>query len=326
LGSGAPPAYRRDALWYSTEIDQEDVVSTDVSSFRQLFPFESHFLDRSGLRYHYLDEGSGQPVVMVHGNPTWSFFYRDLVTALRDQYRAIVPDHIGCGLSDKPGDDRYSYRLASRIDDLEALLEHLDVKRNVTLVLHDWGGPIGMGWAARHPERVARIVLFNTAAFPLPATKKLPWQLALVRDRREMGWLVQGLNFFAWTASHVASKSGLSREVRRAYLAPYDSWDNRIATLRFVQDIPLGPGDPSYPLALQIHASLAHFRATPALICWGERDFVFDEPFLRQWQIELPKAEVHRFPRAGHYTIEDAKDEIVPLVRAFLAAHPVASG
>ena len=301
-------------------------MSSDVSSFRNLFPFESHFLDRSGLRYHYLDEGSGEPIVMVHGNPTWSFFYRDLVTALRDQCRVIVPDHIGCGLSDKPGDDRYNYRLASRIDDLEALLEHLGVKRGVTLVLHDWGGAIGMGWAARHPERVARIVLFNTAAFPLPATKKLPWQLSLVRDRREMGWLVQGLNFFAWAASHVASKSGLSREVRRAYLAPYDSWDHRIATLRFVQDIPLGPSDPSYPLLLQIHAGLAHFRTTPALICWGERDFVFDEPFLRQWQLELPKAEVHRFPRAGHYTIEDAKDEIVPLVRAFLAAHPVASG
>lgn len=296
----------------------------DVASFRHLYPFASHFLDRRGLRYHYLDEGTGDAVVMVHGNPTWSFFYRDLILALRDRCRVVVPDHIGCGLSDKPGDDRYTYRLASRVDDLAALLDHLRIDRGVTLVLHDWGGAIGMAWAARHPERVARLVILNTAAFPLPKTKPLPWPLRIVRNLLPMGWLVQGLNAFAWVAVHVASKSGLSADVRRAYLAPYDSWQHRIATLRFVQDIPLGPGDPSWPLVLEIHRGLANFRHTPALICWGDADFVFDHHFLRQWQVELPHAEVHRFPKAGHYVLEDAKDEIVPRVRAFLAAHPVA--
>lgn len=300
-------------------------MTVDVSRFREFYPFASHGFDRGGLRMHYLDEGAGEPVVMLHGNPTWSFFYRDLVIGLRDRYRVVVPDHIGCGLSDKPGDDRYVYRLASRIDDLEALLDGLGLVRGVTLVLHDWGGAIGMGWAARHPERVARLVIFNTAAFPLPATKKLPWQLALVRDLRAMGWAVQGLNAFAAIAARVAPRKKLPRAVRRAYLAPYGSWHDRIATLRFVQDIPLGPGDPSWPTALEVHAGLAHFRETPALICWGERDFVFDEHFLRQWQVELPHAEVHRFPEAGHYVLEDAKQEIVPLVRTFLAAHRVAA-
>ena len=294
-----------------------------VEPFRHLYPFASHFLDRGGLRYHYLDEGAGEPIVMVHGNPTWSFYYRDLVTAFRGRYRVVVPDHIGCGLSDKPGDDRYTYRLASRVEDLTALLDHLRIDRNVTLVLHDWGGAIGMAWAARHPERVARLVILNTAAFPLPASRRLPWSLRIVRDLPPVGWLVQGLNAFAWIAARVAPVQGLPADVRRAYLAPYDSWDHRIATLRFVQDIPLAPEDPSWPLLMELHRGIASFRDTPALIAWGDRDFVFDEHFLRQWKVELPRAEVHHFPRAGHYVLEDAKDEIVPLVADFLAAHPL---
>ncbi len=289
---------------------------------RRLFPFEGRFLDRSGLRYHYLDEGRGRPVVMVHGNPTWSFYYRDLVKALRRDHRVIVPDHIGCGPSDKPGDDRYAYRLENRVDDLEALLEHLEIRDDVTLVVHDWGGAIGLAWAARHPKRVSRLVILNTSAFPLPEGKRIPWQLALVRDWRISGWAVRGLNAFAVMASYVACRRGMSSAVRRGYLWPYDSWKNRIAVLRFVQDIPLGPEDPSYGLLLRIHAGLAHFRETPVLICWGGRDFVFDDAFLEQWMRELPKAELRRFPEAGHYVLEDAPDEIAQAVRDFLERTP----
>ena len=96
-----------------------------TSDFAAHYPFTGHYLDLDGLRYHYLDEGAGEPVVMVHGNPSWSFYYRNLVLALRERYRCIVPDHIGCGFSDKPGDDRYDYTLARRVDDLERLIDHL---------------------------------------------------------------------------------------------------------------------------------------------------------------------------------------------------------
>ena len=133
-----------------------------------LYPFQSRFFEHLGLRLHYLDEGAGDPVVMLHGNPTWSFYYRRLVEALRTSHRVIAPDHIGCGLSDKPDDGHYDYTLARRVEDLDALLEWLGVEKNVTLVLHDWGGMIGMTWACRHPERIARIVVLNTAAFPMP--------------------------------------------------------------------------------------------------------------------------------------------------------------
>jgi len=291
----------------------------------ELYPFEGHHHDLGGLRYHYLDEGRGDPVVMVHGNPTWSFYYRRLVLALRDEYRCIVPDHIGMGLSDKPGDNRYSYRLERRIDDLESLLDSLSLDVPVTLVLHDWGGAIGMGWAARHPERVGRIVLLNTAAFHLPSTKPFPWPLWLVRNTPIGPGLVQGLNGFAWGATKVAFRSRVPKEVRKAYCAPYDSWDNRISTLRFVQDIPLKTGEPGYELISDLDASLAQFQDRPALICWGDKDFVFDHHFLRIWTDRWPQAEVHQFADAGHYVMEDAADRIIPLVQRFLRDHPLAS-
>ncbi len=291
---------------------------------RSLYPFERHHLDRGGLRYHYLDEGRGEVVLMLHGNPTWSFYYRDLVKVLRGDHRAIVPDHIGMGLSDKPSDDRYGYRLQDRIDDVERLVESLGPIGKITLVLHDWGGMIGMGYAARHPERIGRIVLMNTAAFHLPADMQVPLALRMVRDSGLGAVGVRGFNAFARGAAAVGCKRRpLTPEARDAYLAPYDSWANRIGTLRFVEDIPLRPADPSYRLVSTIEASLPRFSSTPVLICWGELDFVFTPRVLEHWQARWPHAKVHRFPDCGHYVLEDAGPEIAALVRAFLAAHPL---
>jgi haloalkane dehalogenase len=284
-----------------------------------LYPFTSHFLDLHGLRYHYLDEGKGEPVVMLHGNPTWSFYYRNLVRALRDDYRTIVPDHIGCGLSDKPDDRRYEYGLPHRARDLEALLDHLGIENDITLVLHDWGGMIGMVYAHWHPERIKRLVVLNTAAFHLPKAKPFPWSLWACRHRLLGPWLVRGLNAFSRAAVRVCcTRSPLPADVRAAYLAPYDSWKNRIAVLRFVQDIPLRPGDRSYSLVSEVQAGLHRFRDRPVLICWGEKDFVFDHHFLEEWQRRFPEAEVHRYADAGHFVLEDAGEEISHLVRAFL--------
>src|SRR6476661_3104523 len=136
------------------------------------YPFAPHSFTRPHGRMNYLDEGSGDPIIMLHGNPTWSFYYRNLVLALRGSYRCIVPDHIGCGLSDKPAETLYDYSLKSRIDDLERLVDTLELTEKITLVLHDWGGMIGMAYAVRHPERIARLVFLNTGAFHLPETKK----------------------------------------------------------------------------------------------------------------------------------------------------------
>ncbi len=290
---------------------------------KELYPFEPHYVEVQGVRMHYVDEGVGDPVLCVHGNPTWSFYYRRLILSLRDGHRVVAPDHVGCGLSDRPGDDRYAYTLARRIDDLEALADDLELT-GVNLVVHDWGGAIGLGWAVRHPERVRRLVILNTAAFHLPAGKKLPWQLRLVRDTAAGAFVVRGLNAFARGATHVAcTRRRLTKAERDAYCAPYDSWTNRIATLRFVQDIPLGPGDPAYPVITQIQESLGELADRPILVCWGLRDFVFDRHFLAEWRRIYPGAQVHEFPDSGHYVLEDSGDEIVGLVGAFLSADRV---
>lgn len=295
-----------------------------INISRTLYPFENHHFDRgAGIRMHYLDEGSGPPVVMVHGNPTWSFYYRRLVLALRGSHRCVVPDHVGMGLSDKPADDRYTYTLSQRVDDLEALLAHLGIEREVTLVVHDWGGMIGMAWAARHPERVARLVILNTAAFPLPSDKRFPWPLWLTRT--PLGTLlVRRFNAFSAVAARVCmTRAPMPPEVRRAYTAPYDGWDERIATLRFVQDIPLGPRDRAWQTVKTTADALPSLAHLPALICWGDRDFVFDHAFLRQWERHLPDAEIVRFADAGHYVLEDAASEVIPRIERFLREHPL---
>jgi haloalkane dehalogenase len=284
---------------------------------------ESHFLELGRLRYHYLDAGQGEPVVMVHGNPTSGMFFEPLIRRLRGRYRVVAPDHIGCGGSDKPDDFRYEYRLRRRIDDLDALIARLGLGEGLTLVLHDWGGMIGMGWATRHPQRVKRLVVLNTAAFLLPEGKKLPWSLWVARNPLLGPILVRGLNLFSLGLLRYGAVHPLPPASRRKYLAPYDSWRNRIGVLRFVQDIPLAPGDPSYDLAVSVQNSLDRFGDVPMLICWGEKDFVFDDYFLQEWRRRFGAAEVHTFADAGHLVLEDAGDRIAPLVEDFLERHPV---
>lgn len=291
----------------------------------QLYPFAGQYLDRPGGRLHYLDEGNGDPVVMVHGNPTWSFYFRSLVLALRDGHRCIVPDHLGCGLSDKPTADRYDFSLKSRIDDLDALLDHAGVQDRVTLVVHDWGGMIGMGWAARHRERVKRIVAINTAAFPLPSSKRLPRSLWLGRNTAVGSWLILRANAFCRAATRwCVTRRRLPAAVQAMYLAPYDTPAHRLAVLRFVQTIPLRDADPGLDIVKATADSLTKFRDTPTLLLWGLRDFVFDHHFLAEWQRRMPHAEAYTWADCGHYLLEDAPDEAVARVRSFLASHPLA--
>jgi haloalkane dehalogenase len=290
------------------------------------YPFTpKQFVHANGLRQSFLDEGprDGEVVVMLHGNPSWSFYWRKLVLGLRDRYRCIVPDHIGMGLSDKPDDARYAYTLQSRVDDLEALLAHLGITGPVTLAVHDWGGMIGFGWALSHMPQVKRLVILNTAAFPLPAAKAMPWQLSLGRDSRVGGLLIRAFNLFARGAAWLGTERRLPAAVRRAYVAPYDGWRNAISTLRFMQDIPLREGDPAWPLVAEAGRRLHEFADRPAFIGWGLRDFVFDRHCLDGFRSALPQAEVQAFDDANHYVLEDKHEVLVPAIRQFLDAHPL---
>ncbi len=295
----------------------------DISGFRHLYPFQSRFMDMGGLNYHYIDEGRGEPVIMVHGNPTWSFYYRRLIQSLSGRYRAIAPDHIGCGLSDKPPPAIYDYTLQRRIEDLDQFIGSLTGGQQLTLIVHDWGGMIGMAYALRNPARISRLIVLNTAAFLPPNGKKIPLRLHLVRNAGPLATIaVQGFNLFAFCALHMASHRGLCREVKNGLIAPYNCWKNRIATLKFVQDIPLMEKDSSYHLVKQADQRLHLLARIPMLVCWGERDFVFDTDYLAEWRRRFPDAEVHRFPEAGHYVLEDVPDQIISLITDFLNRHP----
>lgn len=289
---------------------------------QELYPFESHFENISGHQYHYVEEGKGEPVIMLHGNPSWSFYYRQLIQKLSPYFHCLAPDHIGCGYSDKPGDAAYSYRLEQRVNDLEAFLEKKKITQNIHLVVHDWGGIIGMAYAHRHPGSIKKIVILNTAAFHLPQSKSFPFALRFFRTWPG-AFLVRGFNAFSGLATIVGVKRiRLSKAVRQGLKAPYNSWGNRIATLRFVQDIPLKPSDPGYDIITEMQEQLSQFRNTPTLIAWGMKDMVFDRHFLDTWIRYLPKAQVHRFYDSGHYILEDQQEAIGKLVlNFFLESH-----
>lgn len=277
------------------------------------YPFTSHYLELDGGRLHYIDEGEGPVVIMVHGNPTWSYYFRHLILQLRANHRVIALDHIGCGLSDKPQD--YPYCLAQHIANLESLLRHLRIGR-FSLVVHDWGGAIGMGCAVTHINRIEKIVAMNTAAF---RSTRIPRRIQLCRLPVLGEIIVRLFNGFAWPATFMAVKKKLAPDVVRAYLAPYNSWQNRVAVYNFVRDIPLTPHDKSYTTLVNIEKRLHLLRdaALPVLLVWGGTDFCFNGEFFLEWQKRFPDAENHYFADAGHYLLEDKQVDLQPIFASF---------
>jgi haloalkane dehalogenase len=282
--------------------------------FQSLYPFRSRCINLDGNLYHFVDEGEGENLLLLHGNPSWSFYYRKLILALRGSHRLIAVDHIGCGLSDKP--QKYPYTLAQHISNVERLVEQRGL-RDITLVVHDWGGPIGLGFAVRNPETISRIIILNTVGFPLP---KIPWFLRVCGSKRLGAFLVRRLNLFAKTAARVGVRTGnrMSKEVREAYLAPYDSYAHRVAIHRFIQDIPFRKSSSCLPLLQDIEAGLQKLKDIPTLIVWGGKDPVFTLSALQRWREHLPDADVVLLPQSGHYVLEDSPDKVLKEIDAFL--------
>ena len=224
------------------------VTAAPRSSGGAGFPAASRTPTVGGHTMAYVDEGSGPPVLLVHGNPTWSFYWRSLLQALPPLgLRAIAPDHIGMGRSDKPSATDYPHTLARRVADLGEFVDGLGLDEPVSLVVHDWGGAIAMSWAVDHLEQVDKIVLLNTGAFPLPAAKGIPWQLQAARVPVLGPFAVTRLNAFSLGAVVMGTgRTVLPAEARAGLLAPYDGPDARRAVSRFVQDIPVRPSDPAY--------------------------------------------------------------------------------
>lgn len=274
------------------------------------YPFKSNFLPLKNINLHYVDEGQGEPVLMLHGNPTWSFFYRNLAKHFSKTNRVIVPDHIGCGLSDKPLD--YQYVLENHIQNIEALVSSLNLK-NITLIVHDWGGAIGLGFATRHPELIKKIVVMNTAAFRSP---EIPRRINILRN--PIGELViRGFNGFAWPATFMAVEKKMPKLIKHGFTLPYHDFNSRIATAKFVRDIPRENTHPSYETLLNIEENL-HLIKSPVLVLWGQRDFCFDMTFHKQWMNFFPQAKSVTFPDAGHYLVEDKTQEVISEIEQFM--------
>lgn len=275
------------------------------------YPFESHFLNLNNHQYHYIDQGEGDVILMLHGNPTWSFFYRNLAKHFSSHhFRVIVPDHMGCGLSSKPQD--YDYTLKKHVENLCELVTHLNLS-NITLVVHDWGGAIGMGLATRYPHLIKKMVIMNTAAF---RSIEIPARINILRN--PVGeWLIRSFNGFAAPATFMATKKGLSTIVKKGFLFPYHDFHSRIATAKFVQDIPMSENHPTYQTLKDIEEKLSTIKA-PVLLLWGEKDFCFTMNFHQKWKEFFPKAKSVTYPLAGHYLVEDESLSVIQEIENFL--------
>ena len=272
----------------------------------------------SGWDIHYCDQGQGETIVMLHGNPTWSYFYRHLIVALRNHYRVIAYDHIGCGFSACPAAEQYPWTLARRIEDFDVLLTNLGLATKITLVMHDWGVAIGCGYAVRYPERIARLIVFNGAAFPLPPGKSMPWQLLPFRSHTLGKLLVRDYNLFLAALLLTCCQQKLPAAVKRAYHLPYQRPADRHALWQFIADIPLKTSDRSFATLMAITDNLHQLTTQPMLLCWGKRDFIFDKAFLRQWCIHFPQAQLREYENCGHLLLEDEHHRISLDVLAFL--------
>jgi haloalkane dehalogenase len=284
-------------------------------SLKNEYPFNtSKLILSSEIKLSYVDEGKGDSIVMVHGNPTWSFYYRNLIKEFSKDYRVIAPDHIGCGLSDKPQD--YSYTLKNHINNLEKLINHLNLK-NIHLVVHDWGGAIGFGYATKYPKNIKSITILNTAAF---RSTEIPFRISLCKLPIVGEPMVRAFNAFAWPATFMTTKKSLSKIVKKGYLFPYNNYRNRIATARFVKDIPLSESHESYRTLYDVEQKLQTVSC-PKLILWGGKDFCFTKNYFKRWLDFFPSAKAKMFENAGHYVIEDKLSECILEMKEFLNEH-----
>ena len=290
-------------------------------TFGGTFPFAPHYFTENGFDMHYVDEGSGEPVVMVHGDPTWGYLYRNFIPPLSQRGRCMVPDLMGMGKSDIP-QDRSLYRLEQHRANLEGLLLHLDL-HDITLVLHDWGGPVGLGFATLHPQRIKRLVLMNTWAFASWPGGPFPRLLEIIRSERGEAFVLKRNGYLepALTGTTYHSEK-LTQTVMEAYSAPFPTPESRLAMLCWSRDIPVRESDVSYAEMKRIEQGLSQFNSVPILLVWGMQDPVLSPSVLRRWQHVYPHAITHEIEDASLFLQEDAPERIVAEIEAFLEANP----
>ncbi len=287
-----------------------------TGSFGGTFPYEARYVQAGDVRLHYVDEGprDAPPLLMLHGNPTWSYMYRRPIELLSARgHRCVAFDHMGFGRSDKPAEPR-RYVLANHVANAVALIDELDL-RNVTLVMHDWGGPIGLGAALERRDRVRALVAMNTWAWELPSF--LPGFLRQFRTDGLGEILALGGNMSVESIPGGMAKREVDPVMMDAYRAPFPDYWSRLGTLAFVRDVPLTENDASAPLMGQIHESLPDLDL-PLRIIWGMRDHVFVSAFIEQWLMLFPGGDAVELD-ASHYLVEDRPDEVAEAIDEFVS-------
>lgn len=269
---------------------------------RKEYPFKSHFLQLEMGKMHYIDEGRGEPIVMVHGNPTWSFLYRHLIKGLSEHYRCIAMDHIGFGLSDKPWN--WSYYPEDHAKNLDLLIKKLDLK-NVTLVVQDWGGPIGLSYALNAPENVKRLVIMNTWMWSVkgePHFKMFSNFMGGPIGR----FLIRHFNFFVRVVMKKAmgDPSRLTAAVHQHYIKPLERPDERKGCWTFPKRI-----IDSSDWLDSLWSQRDKIKDKPALILWGMKDIAFREQELNRWESLFSNCKVIRYADTGHFVQEEKESE-----------------
>ena len=278
-----------------------------------MFPFESRFFETpSGHRMHYVDEGDGEPIVFLHGNPSWSFEFRHLIGALRSEYRCVAPDHVGFGLSGRSQDNQ-DHLPDAHARSFESLMEVLDL-RDVTLFMSDWGGPIGLDFARRHPDRVKRIVIANTWCWPV--NDDMHFRRFSFMMRSWVGQLmIKGFNCFVnkVVPKAVGDSSILTPEVMDHYRNAQPNWAARAACAAFPGHI-IGSSE----WLGSIWDKRDTFTEKPALLLWGLKDIAFRVKELERWKSALSNYEVREFDDCGHFLAEEAPERVIPDLRDFI--------
>ena len=270
---------------------------------------------------HYVDEGPKDrdtpTILCVHGNPTWSFYYRKILSGFRKTHRVVAVDHIGCGLSDKP--QQYPYSLAQHTENLVRLIDALDLQQT-TLVVHDWGGAIGLGAAVERVSRFRGLFILNTAAFPPPY---IPRRIAACRFPILGSWAIRYLNAFAQAAIYMAIDRlpRLDRNARDGLLAPYDSPNHRVAIDGFVRDIPMSTKHPTHAVLLQLERNLPKLGGLPIRFVWGMKDWCFRPECMERMNIAWPNATRRELPDVGHYVMEEAYEEVLEELQKWMNEH-----
>ena len=282
------------------------------------FPFEPRFVDAGDVRLACVDEGprDGPTLLMLHGNPTWSYMYRHPIASLAGAgYRCVAIDHMGFGRSDKPRTTR-RYTLSRHVGNTLAVIDQLDL-RDLVVVGHDWGGPIGVGAVLERLERVRGLVLMNTWAWELPSF--LPPFLREFRNDGLGEILALGGNLVVETIPGGMLRRDPDPGMLDAYRAPFPDYWSRVGTLAFMRDIPLSENDASAPAFARINERLAQLADVPSALIWGMRDPVFQPVFLDQWREILPHARVVELERASHYLVEDAPAEVTAAIEELVS-------